>query len=66
MVYVRYRWGNLTIEVSPEPSNDIYDAIDGIEVFSQELGGGLDGHLTYDQLKTATAEIIEFPPSEAA
>ena len=64
-VYIRYRWGELTIQVSPEPSNNIYEAVNGVEVINKQLGDSLNGYLTYDELKNATAGIIEFPPSEA-
>jgi hypothetical protein len=65
MIYVRYRWGELTIEISPELTTHIYDAIDGVEIFNKQIGDGYDGFLTYEQLKNVTAGIIEFPISEA-
>lgn len=64
MIYVRYRWGLLTIEVSLKPSDDIFDALDGAEVFNQQIGAGLDGHLTYQELKSSTIGTVEFPMSE--
>lgn len=62
MVYVRYRWGYLSVRVSPTPTTEVLDAVDGEEVFGKEIGGGLDGWLSYSQLKEEVpADVIEFP-----
>jgi hypothetical protein len=61
MVYIRYRWGDLTVKVAPEPSDDIYDAVKGTEVFKRQLNNDLHGWLSYEELKTATNGIIKFP-----
>lgn len=65
MVYIRYRWGNLSVRISAEQSNDIYEAVGGIEIFNQQLNDNLHGWLSYEELKTITADIIKFPPIAA-
>lgn len=62
-VYVRYRWGYLAISLG-EKFGDIVSAINGEEIFGTQLGHGLHGEMSYDQLRAATKGIIEFPPQE--
>ncbi len=54
MFYARYRWGCLSIEVSKEPTNDVYMAMgeDGDLIYNEQLGGEYDGVL-------GQAELIE-------
>ena len=62
-VYVRYRWGHLTIGVG---DTDIWDAVDrGGEVFDQYLGDWLDGFLDYAELKQATQGVVRWPEEES-
>lgn len=48
-VYVRYRWGHLSIDI-----NDI-------EVLSESFGDSMDGVLSYEELKEKTKENFEWP-----
>ena len=57
MIYVRYRWGCLRITVSKEPTDDVYDAVDGETVSEAEWGGGLDGYCTLDEVKEHSKEL---------
>ena len=54
MFYARYRWGVLTIELSKQPTNDVYMAMgeDGNLIYNEQLGDGLDGVL-------GQAELVE-------
>lgn len=61
MIYVRYRWGHLSIRISPEQTDYVSDAVRGEEILSQQIGDDLHGFLTIEELKTATAEILVFP-----
>jgi len=45
MVYVRYRWGHLTIRISKDKTNKIEDAINGIIIYHKQLGNGFDGYM---------------------
>ena len=54
-VYIRYRWGCLTIELS-KPDGTVSDAIrNGELIYSEQIGGGLDGDISQEEVK----EIIE-------
>lgn len=48
-VYVRYRWGNLSIDIN------------GNGFYSESIGDGLAGVLGYDELKEYTKHLIEWP-----
>jgi hypothetical protein len=48
-IYVRFRYGSLRIDISGET------------VFRRELSDGLDGCLSYAQLKEATVEQFSWP-----
>jgi len=63
-VYVRFRWGFLWVGVG-EKGKDIDSAVCGQEVFGKQIGKNLGGVMSYDELKAATKEIIQFPPVEA-
>ena len=48
-IYVRYRWGHLSIEKNGE------------EILGKQLGHHLDGRLAYDELKHATEGSVIWP-----
>ena len=50
MVYVRYRWGYLSIRISPNVTDDIFDAVRGKEILGVQLGSGLDGEITEEDM----------------
>jgi hypothetical protein len=61
-VYVRYRWGYLSVRVSEDVNpTDRFAAVDGPEVFGAELGDEFHGYLSFEELKRATAGEIEWP-----
>lgn len=61
MIYVRYRWGYLSIRVSPAPTNNVMDAVEGEEVFGKGMGGDYDGFTLYKEIIEATFLFIEWP-----
>jgi len=48
MLYVRYRWGVLSIRVSLKKTDSIMDAVNGKEILGEKLGAGFDGFLDDD------------------
>jgi len=59
-IYVRYRWGYLSVSIG-EPGQDIFGAVEGPEVFGKEVGGGLQGFMTYAELRRITTGMISWP-----
>lgn len=51
MLYVRYRWGGIVIQVSPEPTTDIVDAVDGITLVDEDWGDSYSGKMTLEELQ---------------
>lgn len=45
MIYFRFRWGYLSIKVSPSPTNNIIDAVRGKEIFGEQISDPYDGCL---------------------
>ena len=60
-IYIRYRWGKLSIRISYGKSSNVNDAVKGHEVFTATLGGSLDGVLDDDELLRVCSNVIEFP-----
>lgn len=54
-IYVRYRWGFLSVRVP---------GVEGQEVFGETLGDFLHGFMTYETLKEKTAGLIQWPEEE--
>ena len=50
MFYARYRWGHLTLDLSIEPTDDVYTAMDGEEIISKTIGDQYDGVMTTEEL----------------
>jgi len=57
-VYVRYRWGYLSIRIG-SPDSDILDAVGGKEIFEDQLGEDLDGSIGWNKV----GEIVESLPN---
>ena len=61
MVYIRYRWGHLTITTSKEPSNDIQDAVDGEMLLELQVGDDFCGNMENEDMLSYLKDIgIEY------
>lgn len=59
MIYIRYRWGNLTVTISNEETDDIDEAIRGDLIFEKVLDDeGWDGCLTTQEMLLETGYVI--------
>jgi len=56
MFYIRYRYGTLSFKVSPEPTDDVYDAVRAEPVFREQIGEDLDGVISLTGIKDALWE----------
>lgn len=54
-IYIRYRWGRLSLSVWPkgDPSKEEF-------ISEQDIGDPLDGHLDEDRMRARLAEYLEF------
>lgn len=48
--YIRYRWGHLTVNRG---------AVNGEEIYSEYIGGGLDGYMHTDEMFAHTGMILQ-------
>jgi hypothetical protein len=60
-VYIRYRWGYLSVRISKIEDHTEYAAVNGTEIFGLDYGDGLDGVMDQETLEKLTEEILEFP-----
>ena len=51
-IYVRYRWGYLSV---------MYGGVMGKEIFGASIGDNFDGFMTYDELVGYTQHLIDWP-----
>ena len=62
-VYIRYRWGNLSVNVSKPKAKGEFAALDGDCVFCNQVGDGYDGMMEYADLKNIleSAGVAKLP-----
>ena len=61
-VYIRYRWGELRIEIGPKGAT-LDDAVFGYELYCEQRGEGMDGTLAWDDI-SELVESLEVPSEE--
>ena len=59
MLYIRYRWGILSIRASLKKTDNIMDAVDGKEILGKKLGAGFDGYLDDNAMKQYLRTALE-------
>jgi len=64
-IYIRYRWGWLTVvRASASKPNDPLGK-DAEEIFVSKIGNGFDGDMDESQLEDATQDVLSFVGREA-
>ena len=51
MIYIRYRWGRLTIQLS-EPGGTVRDAVNAKFLYQKQIGDEYAGVLSIDEIKS--------------
>lgn len=59
-VYVRYRWGHLSVRIDPRDPPP-HNGAEGTWVFTKQIGEPYDGWITYEELISVTKGEIEWP-----
>lgn len=49
-MYVRYRWGYLSVRVGP-PGGDASSAVVGIEIYGEQIGDEFDGFIEWKRVR---------------
>ena len=63
MIYIRFRWGYLSVSISDNPTDDVMDAVGDKEIYGEQLSDGLDGVLGEAELIEKTKHILTYPQS---
>lgn len=60
-VYARYRHGELTIGVGDEIEEAVRRASSDVALYAEDVGDGLDGFMSFEELKAKLCGVLEFP-----
>ena len=60
MFYIRYRWGFLSLRISDKYTDDVMDAVDGAELFGEQIGDEFDGFLDELKMKNLTSKVMDW------
>lgn len=60
MFYLRFRWGELSISESMQPTEDINDAVDGEVVLEHQTSNEWDGLLSPEQVEAYLSSLYTF------
>jgi len=61
MFYIRYRWGNLNVYVSKEPTTEVFDAVNGDNILSLDNHGEqFDGYMENETMLNLIKNIIDY------
>jgi hypothetical protein len=61
IVYIRFRWGILSVRIGSPGDKSEFAGVRGKEILRKQLGDEYLGFLEYDDLVKATSGIIQFP-----
>mgnify|MGYP003394749053 CR=1 FL=1 len=57
-VYIRYRWGHLSVRVH---ANEDKFEIDDLYPFDETIGNEFDGVMSYEELRDKVKDVVELP-----
>ena len=60
MFYIRYRGGYFSFRISEQPTDDVMDAVSGVELFAEQRGNWLDGYMDENEMKDFTKKNIDW------
>jgi len=61
MIYIRYRYGGLSVRISQQATKDIFDAVSGKEIIGVDIGDEYDGYISYDEMKDRVKSVLTLP-----
>lgn len=59
-IYIRYRWGYLSIRISDDVTYDIDDAVCGKEIYGKQIGEEYDGVIELDTVLDLSKGVLEY------
>jgi hypothetical protein len=64
-VYVRYRWGCLSVRLGAVADHGEFAAVNGEEIYCEQIGEDFDGAISETEMKDATEHAVEWADSAA-
>lgn len=59
-VYARYRHGELSIGLGNDIDEAVRNASSAVALYAEEIGDGLDGFMSFEELKVRLCGVLEF------
>jgi hypothetical protein len=59
-LYIRYRWGHLTVQIGLQDDPNENAAVCGEYIYNESVGDDYDGFMTLDELKGHTIGVLHF------
>ncbi len=59
LMYVRYRWGSLSVSLSPVGSEDVMEAVSGKEIFYDKIGSAMSGDIEWEEVWDKIKDLDE-------
>jgi len=59
-LYIRFRWGCLTVQKSNYPTDDMSAAVLGAYIYDEQLSDGLDGVISWEEVCEKTGIEEEY------
>lgn len=56
-IYVRYRWGTLSIHMG-DSEDDVWNVHKNTNIYCERISDGLDGYMTLEELKEYTKDLF--------
>lgn len=60
MIYGRYRFGKLSVQIGEVGDHSEYAAVHGDEILRKKVGGEYGGSMTLEEFQTETKETLDF------
>ena len=60
-IYARYRHGELSIGVGDDIDEAVRNTGSDVALYAEEVGDGLDGFMSFEELKAKLCGVFEFP-----
>lgn len=60
MFYFRFRWGWARINLSPQQTNDVSDAVRGTTIYEEQLSDGFDGVMSEKEVFSILSKFFNF------
>lgn len=61
VLYARYRWGGLSVGLGEGIDEAVHNGRTEESLFNEQLGDGLDGFMSFEELRAQLSGLLDFP-----